>query len=397
MRSTSSTIKLVNNKSATLGIVLVVLLYVFWMWNVLAEPPFADIHEWSKTNFSRSSIEFEDIIEGGPGKDGIPSIDNPKFETVLQAQSWLDSREPVVAFVYAGEARAYPLQILMYHEIVNDEVIDQSIAVTYCPLCNAAMVFSRLHNNDVLEFGVSGKVYSSNLVMYDRQTESWWLQFTGEAIVGSNTGVKLDLLPSQIVSFAQFKTAYPHGKVLTRYTGTNKKYGVNPYAHYDSRQMPVVWFYRKPFDNRLPAMERVLGVAIENHAYAFPLSSLSESALVQTQVASMPIVIISKKGMASAVDKPLIKDSKDVLAAVAFLRNLNGKLLDFEIRNNDVVDMQTGSIWNIFGEAIEGELKGERLQRVDRGVYFSFVWLDFYPRSVIDTGETKSELISIEK
>ena len=366
-----------------------VALYFFWMFSVFAEPPFADMHDWQKTDFARTSIQFEDMIEGGPGKDGIRSIDQPTFESLQQAQAWLDAREPVVAFTHAGESKAYPLQILMYHEIVNDDVMGQPISVTYCPLCNAAMIFSRRYQDKVLEFGVSGKVYNSNLVMYDRQTESWWLQFTGEGVVGDYTGATLELLPSQQVSFEQFQQAHPDGKVLSRKTGFNKKYGVNPYAHYDSRHLPVVWFYRKPFDDRLPAMERVLGIAINQQAKAFPLAGLNQSALIETQVADVPIVIISKAGMASAVDSKLIKESKDVLAAAAFSRELNGRQLDFELRGNEIVDKQTQSIWNMFGKSISGELKGNRLRQIDRGVYFSFVWLDFYPHSEIYASESE--------
>jgi len=374
-------------KSVFAGIGLVVGLYLLWVWIVFAEPPFADMQDWQKTDFSRSSISLQDIVEGGPGKNGIPSIEQPKLESLAQAQAWLNAREPVVVYSNKHGARAYPLQILMYHEIVNDRLGDQSIAVTYCPLCNAAMVFSRRYQDKVFEFGVSGKVYNSNLVMYDRHTESWWLQFTGQGVVGKYTDAKLDLLPSQIVSFMQFKQAYPDGKVLSRNTGFNKKYGVNPYAHYDSRQLPVVWFYGKPFDNRLPAMERVLGVAVNEQATAFPLSELNQSALVQTHVSNVPILIVSKAGMASAVDKRLIKESKDVLAAAAFSRQVNDKQLDFELIDNNIVDKQTRSVWNMFGQAVSGEFKGKRLQQVDRGVYFAFVWLDFYSHSAIFTND----------
>ncbi len=271
----------------------------------------------------------------------------------------------------------------MYHEIVNDKVLDQAITVTYCPLCNAAMVFAREINNEQLEFGVSGKIYNSNLVMYDRQSQSWWLQFTGEGIVGKHAGATLKLLPSQLVSFAQFQHAYADGKVLSRKTGFNKKYGVNPYAHYDSRKLPVTWFYGKPYDNRLPAMHRVLGVVLAQQAMAFPLTELIQSALLETHFADEPILIISKAGMASAVDKKIIKQSKDVRAAVAFSRMLNGRQLDFTLIDDEIVDKQTNSVWNMFGESTRGQLSGSKLQQLDRGVYFSFVWLDFYPQSKI--------------
>ena len=271
----------------------------------------------------------------------------------------------------------------MYHEIINDYLADQAISVTYCPLCNAPMVFSREHEGELLDFGTTGKVYSSNLVMYDRQSESWWLQFTGEGVVGKYAGNRLKLLASQIVSFDQFKAEHPLGEVLSKETGFNKKYGINPYAHYDSRRLPIGWFYRKPFDDRLPAMERVLGVVDEDYAAVFPFSYLKKQPLMQASVGNLELLIISKPGVASSVDDRIISESKDILAAAAFSRNVDGRLLDFEFKENVIIDSQTQSTWNMFGQAISGELEGVRLKQLDRGVYFSFVWLEFYPDSLI--------------
>ena len=362
---------------------LIVFLYMIWAFSVFAEPPFPDMDQWQKTDFSAHSVPLEDMIEGGPGKDGIQSIDAPEFESTSKAAKWLNENEPVIAFIVNGKAKAYPLQILMYHEIVNDQLGDQKIAVTYCPLCNAAMIFSRSYSYEDFDFGTTGKVYTSNLVMYDRQSETWWLQFTGEAVVGEYTGKSLELLPSQIVSFEHFKNNYPDGLVLSRNTGFDKKYGVNPYTHYDSRSIPIGWFFRKPFDDRLPAMERVLGVATTNEAMAFPFSSLNTQPLVHTDIGEEKILVISKPGVASSMDKLLIHESKDVLAAAAYSRVVGNRVLDFEVRQGKIIDKQTESSWNMFGVAEQGELAGTRLTKIDRGVYFSFVWLDFYPQSVI--------------
>ena len=351
--------------------------------NVEADPIFSDLNDWPLTDFSQYSYPLDEFIEGGPGKDGIPAIDQPNFDNIEQAEAWLDAREPLIAFTSRNEARAYPLQILMYHEMVNDEVDGQVIAVTYCPLCNAAMVFSRNVNNQVLEFGISGKVHTSNMVMFDRQTESWWLQFTGQGVVGDFTGVQLELLPSQIVSFEQFKKAYPNGLVLNRETGFNKKYGLNPYQEYDSRDLPMPWFFRKTLDNRLPAMERVLGVVIGEQATAFPFTYLNKHPLVLTSLNENEVIVINAPGMASPVDKRKIRESKDVLAAAAYSRVLDGQVLDFEIVGEKIIDKQTQSTWNMFAEAVEGKLKGKRLRQIDRGVYFAFVWLDFYPHTKI--------------
>lgn len=169
--------------------------------------------EWHKTDFSKTSIDFDEIISGGPSKDGIPPIDNPKFE-LASAITTLGKDEPVVSIVVNGKARAYPLQILMWHEIVNDQIGKVPVSVTFCPLCNSAIVFDRRLKGAVLDFGTTGKLRNSDLVMYDRQTESWWQQFTGEGIVGKHMGENLKMLPSRVESFARFRKRYPTGKVL---------------------------------------------------------------------------------------------------------------------------------------------------------------------------------------
>jgi len=178
-----------------------------------------DKSEWPKTDFSRRTVELAEIQSGGPPKDGIPAIDRPKFVSPQLARTWLGAREPVIALRLEGEARAYPLQVLMFHEIVNDLVRAVPVTVTFCPLCNASIVFDRRVGPEVLDFGTTGRLRKSDLVMYDRQTESWWQQFTGKGIVGRYAGTTLRRIPSEIVSFEEFATAYPRGKVLSRAAG----------------------------------------------------------------------------------------------------------------------------------------------------------------------------------
>jgi hypothetical protein len=163
--------------------------------------------EWPKTDFSQASISFDEIKEGGPPKDGIPPIDEPVF--ARSAEVDLPDIEPVIGVILEGTARAYPIRILIWHEIVNDQIGDAPISVTFCPLCNTGIVFDRRIAGDVLDFGTTGKLRNSDLVMYDRQTESWWQQFTGEAIVGEMTGTILDTVPARLESFANFKRALP--------------------------------------------------------------------------------------------------------------------------------------------------------------------------------------------
>jgi hypothetical protein len=168
-----------------------------------ATPLGFDTSEW-KTNFQKFSVPLGEIQSGGPPKDGIPAIDRPKFETVADAGKWLKPMEPVIVFERSGDARAYPLQILIWHEIVNDTVGGTPVTVTFCPLCNTSIVYDRRLEGRVHDFGTTGKLYRSALIMYDRQTESWWWQVSGEAIVGDQVGKQLTVLPSQIVSFEAF-------------------------------------------------------------------------------------------------------------------------------------------------------------------------------------------------
>ena len=202
--------------------------------------------EWPTTDFSKHSISFSEIMSGGPPKDGIPSIDDPNFAEIGDVD--LPDREPVIGLRVGDEFRAYPLRVLMWHEIVNDVIGGVPVTVTFCPLCNTAVVFDRRLDGRVLDFGTTGKLRNSDLVMYDRQTESWWQQFIGEAIVGELTGATLDVLPSRIESFARFRARAPDGTVLVPGFSLFRRYGRNPYAGYDSLSQP--WLYA----GRLPSI-----------------------------------------------------------------------------------------------------------------------------------------------
>jgi hypothetical protein len=175
--------------------------------------------EWPRTDFSKHSVPFVGIKSGGPPKDGIPAIDVPRFERLADGKATgssaaLGDTEPVIALSIGEDARAYPLRVLIWHEIANDIVGGTPVVVTYCPLCNASLVFERAVDGRVLDFGTTGKLRNSDLVMYDRQTESWWQQFTGEAIAGAMTGRHLRLIPSRLESFDRFRHRFPRGQVL---------------------------------------------------------------------------------------------------------------------------------------------------------------------------------------
>jgi len=175
-----------------------------------------------------------------------------------------------------GETRAYPLQILIWHEIVNDELGGVPVAVTFCPLCNTAIAFDRRVEGRTLDFGTTGKLRHSDLVMYDRQSESWWQQFGGEALVGRYTGTRLERLPARIVAWADFARSHPGARVLTRETGFDRAYGSNPYQSYDDIGSPPI--FAVPEDDRLPPKERVVYVERGKESVAVPYSRWREGA-----------------------------------------------------------------------------------------------------------------------
>ena len=230
---------------------------------VLAAPTRAMQKAWPKTDFSRHSVELAQIMSGGPPKDGIPSIDQPKFITV--AASDLPANEPVIGLEVNGVARAYPLRIMTWHEIVNDEIGGVPVIVTYCPLCNTAIVYDRRIKgvNGAPSFGTSGMLMNSNLIMYDRASETWWQQFTGTGIVGRFEGVRLKALPARLESFASFKKRFPKAVVLVPNNPNARPYGRNPYKGYDSAAKPFL--YRGDLPKNISPMARV--VVVDDTAY----------------------------------------------------------------------------------------------------------------------------------
>ena len=337
---------------------------------------------WPDTDFSRALVDLDDIRSGGPPRDGIPPIDEPEFVSGDEADGWLDPKEPVIVVSAGGQTRAYPLQILTWHEIVNDELGGVPLSVTFCPLCNASIVFDRRAGGRVLDFGTTGNLRKSDLVMWDRETESWWQQFTGRAIVGEMAGTVLSRLPASIVAYEDFRTAYPEAPVLSRRTGHNRPYGSNPYRGYDTiEDRPFLFF--DPVDERLPPMERVLNVSVGDRHKLYPFSELSSSPVVNDEVAGVPVVVLSRKGTLSVLDQSRIADSRSVPSATAYARHVDGRTLHFEAIDGQIMDRETGSTWNLFGAATGGPLAGSDLETIDSGVHFAFAWLAFNPDSEI--------------
>jgi len=338
--------------------------------------------EWPDTDFENTLVDLAEIQSGGPPKDGIPPVDNPQFDTGGDADQWLNPREPVVVVSIDGETKAYPIQILIWHEIVNDSVAGVPVSVTFCPLCNATMVFHRRVDGEILDFGTTGRLRKSDLVMYDRQSESWWQQFTGKAIVGKKAGTVLQRVPASIVAYADFRAAYPEARVLSRRTGHRRAYGHNPYRGYDSiDDQPFLFF--DPVDPRLPPMERVLGVTAGNSHKLYPFSVFKSEPIINDEVNGMAVAVFSRQGTLSALDGAVIADSRQVPSATAYNRRLNGKTMRFEFRDGHIVDSASGTRWNLFGTGVEGPLAGRQLQPAPGSVHFAFAWLAFNPDAEI--------------
>jgi len=220
---------------------------------------------WPDTDLEQTQVPLTEIRSGGVPRDGIPPIDGPKTVPVEKAD--LRPKEPVIQLEIGEDARAYPLRVLMWHEIANDVVDGRPVAVTYCPLCNAAVVFDRRVGERTLDFGTSGMLRKSDLVMYDRQTESLWQQFIGQAIVGEFAGSTLDVVPSRIVSWAEFSSSHPDGRVLVPNNPSARPYGRNPYEGYDQAERPFL--YRGTTPGGVEPMMYV--VAVGERAWSLPL------------------------------------------------------------------------------------------------------------------------------
>ena len=345
---------------------------------------------WRHTDFSKHSVPYHEIISGGPPPDGIPPVDEPKFVGVVEAQEYMKDEEPVMSLELNGEVKAYPLSILIWHEIVNDEVGGIPVSVTYCPLCNTAIVFDRRVNGVVLDFGTTGLLRKSDLVMWDRQTFSWWQQITGEAIVGDFTGTRLKLIPAPVVSWAEFVSAFPEGKVLSRDTGFNRDYELAPYAGYDDlRNTPFLFSDR--LNSRFPPMERIVGLRIGDESLAYPFTLLEEHPVINDSFGGKDFVVFYVGGTLSPFPGDFTFEGympqREVGSTGVYEPVVDGVKHTFRVQDDVIVDEETGSKWSILGQAVEGPLEGTQLTHVVHANHFWFAWAAFFPFTDVRTTE----------
>lgn len=311
---------------------------------------------------TRYTVHPDELITGCPGRDCIPSIDEPRFESASEAD-WLKDSDLVMGVDIGDESKAYPLRILNRHEIVNDDVSGKKIAVSYCPLCRSGLVYSREVNNQTLEFGVSGKLYNANLVMYDRQTETYWSQIGGNAIIGPMVPKKLDLVSSQVTNWSEWSQGNPETQVLSRNTGIYppSSYGSNPYEGYASRSS--VGFGVDHVDERLDSKQIVYGVTIGTESKAYPEELIKERGLIQDVIEKEPVMLLANPDGGVTV----------------FSRKADNRTLKFTLEQDQLVD-QNGDLWGFNGEEIGGSQEIDELN--SHGIYW-FAWSKFHPETEV--------------
>jgi len=346
--------------------------------------------DWS-TEWGIRIVEFDELLQGAI-RDRIPALTGPNYVTLAEASTYYDEHIPLVQINVNGYARGYPLEILTWHEIVNDVVGGVPVTVTFCPLCNTAIAFESQIGEEIYQFGVSGLLRNSDLVMYDRNTESLWQQSSGRAIVGRMVGARLTYVPASVVSLGQLRTAYPDALVLSRETGHVRAYGENPYRAYDNPTQggPYGFFFdRDSVDPRLPPAERV--VAIEGPsgaAIAYAWSALEVERAFHDSFDGIDLVVFWTPGARSALDASVISNARQVGATAVFETSLDGRTLSFQPNPDDAsgqtfIDEQTGSTWDIFGRAVAGPFEGEQLTRVIHSDHFWFAWQAFHPETLL--------------
>jgi Protein of unknown function (DUF3179) len=324
-----------------------------------------------------SIVPLDQIVSGGPPPDGIPSIDDPKFISIQVADKYLEDSDLVLGLNINGDIRAYPLQILVWHEIVNDNVGGVPVAVTYCPLCFTNQVFNSTVVDDkgqatTLEFGTSGKLYNSNLVMYDRTTKSLWSQAMSQAIVGKLAGVKLERMPFDVANWKEWKQLYPDSKVLSKDTGSTRPYGADPYGDYYTNG--DVLFPVSNGDDRLGLKQIVIGLENKGQYKAYKLQEIENKKILNDQVNGKPIALLSLHPFMIRAYDPVV--DRQVLE------------FSYNAKDQNFIDTQTGSLWNFEGKAVSGQMKGKQLTRLPFDDGFWFEWVAFHPTTELYQGST---------
>ncbi len=321
---------------------------------------------------SEWSIPSAEVFDGGPGKDGIPALNNPTMISANEA-SYLSDNDLVLGYKVGNDVRAYPHVILDWHEIINDEVGGKAIAMIYCPLTGTGTLWDRTINGTVTTFGVSGLLYNSNIIPYDRLTNSNWSQIRLDCVNGSLRGTAAETFHTVETTWKTWRTMFPDTKVVSINTGFSRNYGSYPYGDYRTNHSRFIFPYT-PEDNRIPNKERVLGVLIDGKPRVFRLGSFSDGIKVEEETFNgTELVIVG---------------SEEHKFLTAFERHAeDGTLLSFEVSaptiSSVVLQDNEGNAWNVFGEAVSGPRTGQKLKTVVSFIGYWFSWGAFYPQAEI--------------
>ena len=345
----------------------------------------------TNSEFPEPLIDPDSLRSGGPPPDGIPAIDNPRFEKAKDV-GWLDPNESVLSFTENGETRAYPIQVMVWHEIVNDTVGGTPVAITYCPLCNSAVALDRRVDDLVLTFGTSGMLHKSDLVMYDRQTESLWPQLGFKAAIGHLTGTEPEVLSLSTVPWQEFRDENPNAWVLSRDTGFSRDYGRNPYRGYDADDTSRPFLFDGEADGRLPIKTHVIGLFPDTDPVAIAVQHILDEGLVTLDGPDGQVVVWARPDVRTPLDADQVSEGRKTGAAVAFKpETVEGTAVELERSDTSASsgtsedgampfrDKITGSKFGWSGLAKSGSLKGQRLVQVPAVDTFWFAWAAFSP------------------
>ncbi len=360
----------------------ITILSIIYFSPLIAQVDMVRVNQEWQTNKNKFSVPLHQLQAYLP-KDGIPPIYHPDFWNKRQATNKFGKNEPMVVVVVKSIEKAYPLSVLTYHNIINDQVADVPIAVTYDPVANSIVVYDRRVEVDgkkkLLTFGNSGMLRKSNLVMWDNETESWWQQASGKAIVGQYNDKELEIVPYMIINYDDYYLAYPYGLVLTTDLDKRVEYGKNPYYKYEDIQRERPFLYPGMPSERLPAMRKVIAITAMGQNVIYPIDIVKSYGVLNDTPNDMFIALFYGEDVPSALDEEWIKDSKKVGTVVPFSAFYNFERLTFKKVGKHFIDHQTESTWDITGKCIKGKYKDGQLKLLKSKHQFAFTVLDQEP------------------
>lgn len=323
------------------------------------------------TNENRFSTEWNipiaEIFDGGPGIDGIPALINPELVNLNNPEaSFIQDTDLIIGYKNGDDIRAYSHSILDWHEIINDNIGDVSVAITYCPLTGTGIGWNRILNGSETTFGVSGLLYNTNLIPFDRQTGSNWSQILNESVNGDLIGSKIDLVPLFETTWKTWKTIYPNTKVVSRNTGFSRTYGISPYGDYNTNNNLFLFPVAK--DNRIPLKERIHTIIKGNQAKAYQFSAFTESNIIRDSFES---------------DEYLIVGNEEFIVSFLLNNETSGLTFEYAYDNSEILFTdKEGNSWDIFGRAINGPKEGESLASSESFMAFWFSIPAFYETEI---------------